>query len=896
MKGLQKLTFSITALALVLVLYLMAENGAKYKDTALPIEQRVDDLVGRMTLEEKVSQMQNHSVGIPRLNIPEYDWWNEGLHGIARSGYATVFPQAIGMAATWDTQLLHKVATAISTEARAKYNQAIRDNVHSIYYGLTIWSPNINIFRDPRWGRGQETYGEDPFLTSRLAVAFVTGLQGNDPKYLKTVATPKHFAVHSGPESERHRFDVKPSAFDLEDTYLPAFRATITEAHADSLMCAYNDVDGVPACANQELLGTILRKDWRFGGYVTSDCGAISDFFSAEGHKYSPDKQHAAAAALKAGTDTSCGDEYGALVSAVKNKLISEEAVNTAVKRLFTARFRLGLFDPNEKVAYARIPFSENDSAAHRALSLETARKSMVLLKNTNEALPLASGIRTIAVIGPNAASLSALEGNYNAVPSRPVLPIDGIEQEFAGRAKILYAQGSPYANGVSLPVPRTALHSARKEGKEGLAGKYFANSEFRGEPSMRRIDRQVDFDWNSASPGAELPANDFSVRWTGTIEAPKVGDYAFDVKFANCFPCSSREAYAVYLDGKQVAEHTTDESKTSHPSTNQPFRFHFVDTNAHEIRIDYSHHSKLFGAGITLDWQPPQGALLPGAVAAAKNADVVIAFAGLSPGLEGEEMPVHVEGFAGGDRTKIDLPDAQEEMLRTVGLIGKPLVVVLLNGSAISATWAQQHAAAVVEAWYPGEAGGEAIAETLSGKNDPGGRLPVTFYASLDQVPAFTDYSMRGRTYRFFKGEPLYRFGDGMSYTHFSYSGLRLSTENLSAGDKLTIDAEVSNVGKLAGDEAVEVYLTFPEATPQGEGGRGYSLRGFERLSLDAGQSGHVRFELSPRDLSEVAADGSRSVPEGEYKVAVGGGQPVHGFNGVTGFFKVNGRKELPY
>lgn len=894
MKRLQKLILSTTALTLFLVAHpKTAENGAKYQDAALPIEQRVDDLVGRMTLEEKISQMQNHSVAIPRLNVPEYDWWNEGLHGIARAGYATVFPQAIGMAATWDTQLLHEVASAISTEARAKYNQAIHDNVHSIYYGLTIWSPNINIFRDPRWGRGQETYGEDPFLTGRLGVAFVTGLQGDDPKYLKTVATPKHFAVHSGPESERHRFNVRPSPVDLEDTYLPAFRATITEAHADSLMCAYNEVDGVPACANQELLETILRKDWRFGGYVTSDCGAISDFFSPEGHKYSPDKEHAAAAALKAGTDTSCGDEYAALVGAVKNKLVSEETVNTAVKRLFTARFRLGLFDPAEKVVYARIPFSENDSAAHRALALKTARKSIVLLRNTNRALPLASGIKSIAVIGPNAASLAALEGNYNAVPSRPVLPVDGIEQEFAGRAKILYAQGSPYANGVSLPVARTAFHSARKEGKEGLAGEYFANSEFRGKPSMRRIDRQIDFDWNSASPGAGLPANDFSVRWTGTITAPKVGDYDFDIKFAHCFPCSSREAYAVFLGGKKVAEHATDESKTSHPSTNQPFRFHFTDMNAHEIRIDYSHRSKLFGAGVTLDWQPPQGALLPDAVVAAKNADVVITFAGLSPELEGEEMPVHVEGFAGGDRTKIDLPDAQQEMLRTIGLIRKPLVVVLLNGSAISATWAQQHASAILEAWYPGEAGGEAIAETLSGKNNPGGRLPVTFYASLDQLPAFADYSMRARTYRFFKGEPLYRFGDGMSYTNFSYSGLHLSTESLKAGEKLTIEAAVSNAGKLAGDEVVEVYLT----TPQGEGGGPiYSLRGFERLPLAVGESRHVRFELTPRDLSEVAADGSRSVQPGEYKVAIGGGQPAKGSRGLTGRFNVNGRKELPH
>ncbi|HEY7210578.1 MAG TPA: glycoside hydrolase family 3 N-terminal domain-containing protein, partial [Bryobacteraceae bacterium] len=506
------------------------------------LQKRVLDLVRRMTLEEKVSQMQNHSAAIPRLGIPEYDWWNEGLHGIARSGYATVFPQAIGLAATWDTALLHTVATTISTEARAKYNEAIRRNIHSIYYGLTIWSPNINIFRDPRWGRGQETYGEDPYLTSRLGVAFVTGLQGDDPQYLKTVATPKHFAVHSGPESDRHRFNVSPSPFDLEDTYLPAFRATVMEGRADSVMCAYNALNGVPACASRELLGTILRNHWQFNGYVTSDCGAVSDFFSRDGHHYSPDRAHAAAAAVLAGTDTSCGTEYAALVDAVKQGLISEDAINTAVERLFLARFRLGLFDPAANVPYAKIPFSENDSAAHRALALEAGRKSIVLLKNQNNTLPLRGNIKTIAVIGPNAASLAALEGNYNGVPSHPILPVDGIEQEFQGRAKILYAQGSPYATGVSLPVPRTALHPARGS-ESGLTGEYFNNAELRGKPVLTRLDKQVDFDWNSASPAPDIPANDFGVRWTGTLTPPKIGDYSFDLSFAHCYPCYSRES-----------------------------------------------------------------------------------------------------------------------------------------------------------------------------------------------------------------------------------------------------------------------------------------------------------------------------------------------------------------
>ncbi len=835
--------------------------------------------------------MQNHSAAIPRLGVPEYDWWNEGLHGIARSGYATVFPQAIGMAATWDPDLLHQVATTISTEARAKYNEAIRNGVHSIYYGLTIWSPNINIFRDPRWGRGQETYGEDPYLTSRLGVAFVRGLQGDDPRYLKTVATPKHFAVHSGPESDRHRFDVHPAPADLEDTYLPAFRATITEGHADSLMCAYNAVNGVPACANQELLGNILRDRWQFGGYVTSDCGAISDFFSPEGHKYSADRAHAAAAGVLAGTDTSCGDEYAGLVQAVRMGLIKEEAIDNAVKRLFTARMRLGLFDPPADVPYASIPFSENNSAAHRALALDTARKSMVLLKNDDGLLPIKEKIKTIAVIGPNADSLAALEGNYNAVPSQPVLPIDGIEQEFGGHLKVLYAQGSTYANGVGLPVPRTAFQlKRRRSSRAGLKAEYFSNAELRGRPKLTRVDKQLDFDWNSASPAPGIPADDFGVRWTGAISAPKVGDYTLEMTFAHCFPCSSREAYAVFVDRKQVGAFSTDEGKVSHPSTSTPIHFHFSDTDPHAIRVDYSHHSKLFGGGLTLNWEPPQGALVPAAVAAAREADMVIALVGLSPELEGEEMPVHVKGFAGGDRTKIDLPDAQEEMLRTVGAVGKPMAVVLMNGSALAVEWAQQHAGAVLEAWYPGEAGGQAIAETLSGKNNPGGRLPITFYRSIDQLPAFTDYSMKGRTYRFFHGDALFRFGYGLSYTQFSYAGLRLSSDKIAAGENLTAEADVRNAGATGGDEVAELYLTTPNTGDSAM----YSLRAFKRVSLKPGETGHLRFELSPRELSGVASDGSRSVEAGDYSVTVGSGQPLAGFNGLSGHFTVTGKKDL--
>lgn len=879
----------VAGLCALLIVTSSFAQTPKYFNASLPVDDRVNDLVKRMTLDEKVSQMVNQSVAIPRLNIPAYDWWNEGLHGVARSGYATVFPQAIGLGATWDKDLLHRVATTISTEARAKYHQALRDNIHSIYYGLTIWSPNINIFRDPRWGRGQETYGEDPYLTSRLGVAFVKGLQGSDAKYLKVVATPKHFAVHSGPEADRHKFDVSPSPYDLEDTYLPAFRATVTEAHADSVMCAYNRVDGVPACANTSLLQNTLRRDWRFQGFVTSDCGAISDFYVKGRHNYSPDAAHAAAAGVLAGTDTSCGTENKALTQSVQQGLIKEADIDIAVRRLFTARFRLGQFDDPAIVPYAQIPFSQNDSAEHRAIALEAARKSIVLLKNQSNLLPLTNKTRSIAVIGPNAASLASLEGNYNAVASKPVLAIDGIRQAFSG-ATINYAQGAPFADQVSLPVPSTALHPQADVKETGLKAEYFANTEFSGEPALSRTDKQIDFDWNSAAPDPSLKANEFSVRWTGVIKPPAPGEYRFDIGFAHCYPCYDRESYKVFIDDQQLSAFSSDESKSSRPSANKPFVFQFNNTNAHAIRVEYSHRAALFGAGVTLNWRPPKAALLSEAVAAAKQSDVVIAFIGLSPELEGEEMPVQVEGFARGDRTDIKLPAAQQQMLEAVAATGKPIVAVLMNGSALAVNWVDQHAAAVVEAWYPGEAGGQAIAETLNGINNPSGRLPVTFYAGLDQLPAFSDYSMTKRTYRYFRGKPLYEFGFGLSYTKFAYSNLRLSATTLNAGEPLIAEFDIRNVGAIAGDEVAQLYLTPPQKP---EAPR-HALTGFERVTLAAGESRHIRFPLEARDLSTVSQDGKRSVQPGTYRIAVGGSQPA-GSSPLSAPLTITGSKSLP-
>ncbi len=856
----------------------LAQTAPAWQNPTLPTDQRVADLVSQMTLEEKVSQMQNNAPSIPHLNIPAYDWWSEALHGVARSGYATVFPQAIGMAATWDTDLIHREAEIISTEARAKYGDAIAHDNHGIYYGLDFWSPNINIFRDPRWGRGQETYGEDPYLTSRLGVAFVESMQGDDPKYYKVIATPKHYAVHSGPESTRHEANVDVSPYDLNDTYLPAFRATITEAHADSIMCAYNSIDGEPACANTMLLKDILRRDWKFQGYVTSDCGAIADI--SGGHKFAPDQTAASVLAVKAGTDTTCGlghPEYPTLVQAVKDGKISEAEIDTAVKRLFSARFKLGMFDPPESVPYAKIPFSENNTPEHRQAAFTAAKESIVLLKNDNHTLPLASSIGTIAVIGPNAANLASIEGNYNGIPSEPVVPLQGLEKYFAGRSKIVYAQGSVFTSELSAVVPRTVFGA-------GLKGEYFSNTDLSGTPVVTRTDRSLDFDWQSASPVEGLSSTQYSVRWTGTIQAPGSGDYKFSFHNADCYPCSGSNVYRAFVDGKPAL----DAGEKGGQSRGSSFTIHFDTGQTHELRIEYAHDSSRRGGGVRIEWQPKADTLRDEAVAVAKQADVIGAFVGLSPDLEGEEMPVHVEGFSGGDRTDIALPAVQRQLLEALSATGKPLVVVLMNGSALAIDWAQQHAAAILEAWYPGEEGGTAIAQTLAGENNPAGRLPITFYASVKDLPPFEDYSMKNRTYRYYQGKPLYSFGYGLSYTSFAYSGLKVGPETAKAGGQVNVSVSVTNSGSVKGDEVVELYLNAPDGPIR-------ALKGFKRISLDPGASTQVQFALTPRDLSSVRPDGSRAVLPGKYQLSVGGSQPGGPRGVLETHFNVNGTEALP-
>ncbi len=689
------------------------QDNPPYKDVSLPIETRVADLVSRMTLDEKISQMVHSASAIPRLGIPAYNWWNECLHGVARAGIATVFPQAIGMSAGWDKELLYKVANAISDEARAKHHEFARHNDRDIYKGLTFWSPNINIFRDPRWGRGHETYGEDPYLTGELAVSFIKGLQGDHPRYLKVVATAKHYAVHSGPEKDRHHFNAVSFKKDLYETYLPAFKKSVQEGKVASIMGAYNRTNGEPCCASKTLLQDILRNEWGFDGYVVSDCGAIDDIHAH--HKVTNSPQESSAMAVKNGCELNCGSTYNSLLKAVSEGLITEDEINIAVTRLYTALFKLGMFDPEEMVPYAQIPYEVNDCEENRKLALEMARESIVLLKNENNLLPLSKDLKSIAVIGPNANVLEVLLGNYNGIPSKYVTPLEGIRNKVSPNTKVYY------------------------------------------------------------TPGCDL--------------------------------------------------------------------------------VNRSKHG--FSEAISM----------------AERSDVVIMVLGFAPRLEGEE------GEGEGDRTYIDLPGVQEDLLKEIHETGKPIVLVLTNGSAVAINWAEKHIPAIVDIWYPGEEGGTALADVLFGDYNPAGRLPITFVKSLDQVPDFTDYSMKNRTYRYMKEEPLYPFGYGLSYTTFKYSNLRISNKEINPTQNLDIYVDVENTGIFDGDEVVQVYVSNPDASVISPI---RSLQGFTRVHLKSGERRTIHFTLTPEQFAIVNDDGKFVVEPGKILVSVGGGQP--GVKGDTG------------
>ena len=718
-----------------------------YLNPDADIDERVDDLVGRMTLEEKVSQMVYNAPAIPRLAIPEYNWWNECLHGVARAGIATVFPQSIGMAASFDTDLMFKVATAISDEARAKHHESARLGDRKIYKGLTFWSPNINIFRDPRWGRGQETYGEDPYLTGRMGVAFVRGLQGNNPKYLKLVATPKHYAVHSGPEALRHHFDARISKKDLRETYLPAFKECVKEACCASVMGAYNRTNGEPCCASKTLLQDILRDEWGFQGYVVSDCGAILDIHRH--HTVTSTPEQSVALAVNNGCDLNCGRVFHSLLGAVKEGLISEQTIDQSVKRLFKARMRLGMFDPPEKVPYAQIPIDVVESKRHLELALQMARESIVMLKNCGGLLPLKKEVSSIAVIGPNADDRSMLLGNYHGFASRYYTILDGIMGKVSSRTRIIYAKGSDHIG-----------------------------------------------------------------------------------KGENFWGIGSEEGFSE-------------------------------------------------------------------ALSATDRADVVVMCLGLTANLEGEEGSAAVSEWKG-DRINIGLPTIQQRLLETICSQGKPVVLVLLSGSALAIPWAHKNVPAILQAWYPGAQGGIAVADVLFGDYNPAGSLPITFVESLNQLPPFTDYSMKGRTYRYMEEEPLYPFGYGLSYSTFEYSNLELSTSNVNAGDSLRITADLTNISDRAGDEVAQLYLTAVTTAvtvPR------VQLQGFTRINLKPGEKKVISFKLNPRQMAIIDEEGKCILEPGIFQVAVGGRQPdtrseaLTGSKILTANFKIVGEtREIKY
>jgi beta-glucosidase len=864
---------------IVLFAYVAAAQDSPsfpYMNPKLLPEERAADLVHRMTLEEKASQLVNQARAIPRLKVPAYDWWSEALHGVIADG-TTEFPEPVGLAATFDTPRIHEMATAIGIEGRIVHVQSLQDGNSGFFRGLDFWAPNVNIFRDPRWGRGQETYGEDPFLSARMAVAFVTGMQGNDPHHYRVISTPKHFAVHSGPEPTRHFTDVDVSKHDQEDTYLPAFRAAVVEGHAGSVMCAYNAVNGQPACASEFLLRHTLRGAWQFQGYVVSDCDAVRNIF--RDHHYRPTQPQASAISLIRGMDNECIDgpakvtddhDYRPYVDAVQQGYLPETAIDTALIRLFTARMRLGMFDSPVESPYARIERSELDSAAHRELARRMANESMVLLKNDG-VLPLKS-VKRIAIVGPLADQTAVLLGNYNGTPTHTVSVVEGMKAEFPD-AKITYLPGTQFLSNQGNPVPPAALTTP--DGKPGLNAEYSLQPAFEAKPKplTSRIESAINLN-ESDLPEQVKGSKELSVHWSGYLTPNATGDYLLGIR---------SDGFArISVNDRLVAMGWGNGTKLG--------QVRMEKGTAAKLEVSYGRNS---GGKVSaqLIWAPVNHTPDPAVIATARNADVVVAVVGITSRLEGEEMPVDQPGFLGGDRTSLDMPKPEEDLVQAVASAGKPLVIVLTNGSALSVNWEKAHANAIVEAWYPGEEGGAAIAETLSGKNNPAGRLSVTFYKDTHQLPHFEDYSMKGRTYRYFEGEPLWPFGYGLSYTTFGYSDLKLPEAQVNAGDPLNASVTVTNTGKVAGDEVVQLYLKFPDVP----GAPIRALRGFQRIHLEPGAEQNVEFHLSPRDLSMVTEAGDIIVTQGKYTVSIGGGQPNTGVPSTSGSFEVNGQLSLP-
>ena len=813
------------------LLLLIGCSQPTYRTTSLTPDKRAELLLKELTLEEKVALMMDTSQPVERLGIKPYNWWNEALHGVARAGLATVFPQPIGMAASFSPQTVYEVFNAVSDEARAKNTYYASQGSYERYQGLTMWTPTVNIYRDPRWGRGIETYGEDPYLTSRMGVMVVKGLQGtNDGRYDKLHACAKHFAVHSGPEWNRHSFNVENlSTRDLYETYLPPFEALVKEAGVKEVMCAYNSFEGEPCCGSNRLLMQILRNDWGFDGIVLSDCGAIADFYNEYGHKAYSDAESASAAAVLNGTDLECGSSYKALVKAAQEGKIDEKDIDKAVLRLLEARFALGEMDAPEDVSWTKIPFSVVASAAHDSLALDMARKSMTLLQNKDNILPLKRGGLTVAVMGPNANDSVMQWGNYNGMPSHTVTILDGIRNALGADDKLIYEQGCSW---VERTLIQSVFNQCKSADGQGFTARYWNNVKHEGTPvTTTQVTTPFRFCTSGATvfaPGVNL--TDFSAVYQSVFTPRESGDVVFD------FYCYG--SVKLLVDGKEVKSFTN-----KHGSRPQAHGMRVEAGKSYDIEIRFQYFAS--DAQLNFDIGFKEECDIQRSVAKVKDADIVIFAGGISPQLEGEEMGVDLPGFKRGDRTDIELPAVQREMIKALHDAGKKVIFVNCSGSPIAMKAETEHCQAILQAWYPGQSGGKAVAEVLFGDYNPAGRLPVTFYRNLSQLPDFEDYNMAGHTYRFFKGKPLFPFGYGLSYTTFKYGKMKLDS-SVKVGETAKITVPVTNTGSRDGEEVVQVYLKKNGETD----GPIKTLRAFKRVRIPAGKTVKVELELTPKQL----------------------------------------------
>lgn len=809
-----------------------------FQNPNLPVEQRIENLLGLLTVDEKIGMMVDNSKAVPRLEIPAYGWWNEALHGVARAGTATVFPQAIGLAATWDVPEHLKTFEMISDEARAKYNKSFeKDNKTGRYEGLTFWTPNINIFRDPRWGRGQETYGEDPFLTSALGVAAVKGLQGNDPQYFKTHACAKHFAVHSGPEWNRHSYNAEISKRDLYETYLPAFKALVQEGNVREVMCAYNAFDGQPCCANNTLLSEILRGKWKYDGMVVSDCWALADFYQKKYHGTHSNEFTAAADALKHATDLECGNVYNNLNKTLANGLITEKDIDNSMRRILKGWFELGMLDPKSSVHWNNIPFSVVDSEEHKMQALKMAQKSIVLMKNEKNILPLHKNIKKIAVVGPNANDELMQLGNYNGTPSSIVTILDGIKAKFIN-TEIIYEKGCEIAD----PSSKTYLYqnfSSQKNGEKGMKVEFFNNNEFKGKPVNVSVNK-TGINYNSfggtqLAPGVAM--ENTSVIISGIFKSSYSGEVIFSA-FAS-------DIYTLFIDGKEITTRIGPDAR--HPSE---FPLKVEKDNEYQIELRQSQKGKYVSIGFEVYRKDPIN--YTATREKVKDADVIVFAGGLSPSFEGEEMLVNAEGFKGGDKTSIELPKVQRDLLGELRKTGKPIVFVLCTGSALGLEQDEKNYDALLNAWYGGQSSGTAVSDVLAGDYNPSGRLPITFYKNIEQLDnalsktskhqGFENYDMQGRTYRYMTEKPLYAFGHGLSYSKFNYGNAQLSKNMINANENLTISIPVTNISTRDGEEVLQVYVkrNNDSLAPV------KSLRGFERVFIKSNETKNIQLIIS--------------------------------------------------